>query len=213
VNRRPCGFAAALSLVLAVAAPASAQSRFEIGGGVTWTGGFDAGGVDARETPNPPTGTPLTLFGTSSRVRSAPGAVARVAFYVTPRLAVEGLAAYSRPTLRTTILNDFEGATGTAADAVIVSYLFGGSVLYHFGDARLVPFASGGAGWLRQLDDTQVNVVTGPEVHAGAGVKCRLSQHLHLRVDAGVSSREKSIAFESKRRTLPVVSASLAYRF
>ena len=68
-----------LAAALAVASPAAAQSRFEISGGVTWTGGFDAGGLHAQETRNPSTGTtPLTLFRTSSRVDSAPGTVTQV---------------------------------------------------------------------------------------------------------------------------------------
>jgi Outer membrane protein beta-barrel domain len=200
--------------VLLIASPALAQSRFEIGAEATWTGGFDAGGLDALETRNPSTGTtPLTLFGTSSRVKPAPGAAVRGAFYLTPRLAVEGFAEYTRATLQTTIVSDFEAATGTEAENTIASYLFGGSVRYHFGAARLTPFVSAGAGWLRQLDEDRVTVVSGPELHAGGGVTYRLSPHFNLRVDAGVSSREKSIAFEEKRRTLPAVGASLVYRF
>jgi len=203
-----------LMMLSALPVPARAQSRFEISGGVTWTGGFDAGGLDALETRNPSTGTtPLTLFGTSSSVDAAPGVVARAAFFVTPRLAIEGLADFSRPVLRTTIVDDFEGATGTEADNRINSYLFGGSVLYYFGGARLVPFVSGGAAWLRQLDEDRVTMITGTEVHAGGGVRYRLSHHFSLRVDAGVSSRDKVIAFEDKRRVLPLVGVSLAYRF
>lgn len=201
-------------VMLLAATPAFAQSRFEVGAAASWTGGFDAGGLDALETRNPSTGTsPLILFGTSSRVEGAPGAIARATFFVTPRLAVEGALEYERPTLHTTILADFEGAIGTEADNTISSYLFGGSVLYHFGGARLTPFVSGGAGWLRQLDESRVTAVSGTEIHAGGGVRYRLTPHVALRADVGVSSREKSIAFENKRRTVPVVSGGLTYRF
>ena len=198
--------------MLAAASPVLAQSRFEIGTAVTWTGGFDAGGLDALETRNPSTGTaPLTLFGTSSRVEGAAGVAVRAAYVISARLAVEGLAEYSRPTLRTTIVDDFEGATGTDATIAISSYLFGGSVRYHFGGARLAPFVSGGAGVLRQLDGDRASVETGTELHAGGGVMYRLSSHLGLRVDAGVSSRDKSIAFEDKRRTILVISGGVTY--
>ena len=202
-------------LLAALAQPADAQSRFEIGGGVTWTGGFDAGGLDALETRNPSADTtsPLTLFGTSSRVTGAPGATGRAAFFVSTRVAVEAAIEYSRPSLETTIANDFEHATGTEATATLASYLAGGSVLYHFGGGRIVPFASAGAAWLRQLDADRINAVTGTELHAGGGVKIGLSHHVALRVDAAVSSRDKSLAFENKRRTLPVVGVSMAYRF
>jgi len=202
-----------LSVMLAMASPALAQSRAEISGGVTWTGGFDAGGTDATLSRGAAGATPLTLFSTSSRVRPAVGASGRVAFFVTPQLAVEGSLEYSRPSLETAFSNDFEQATGTQATIGIASYLFGGSALYHFGGARLVPFVSAGGGWLRQLDQDRVNVVDGPELHAGGGVKYRLSSSFGLRVEAGVSSREKTVSFEDKRRTVPVVSGGVTYRF
>jgi outer membrane protein with beta-barrel domain len=201
-------------LLAALAQPAAAQSRFEIGAGATWTGGFDAGGLDALETRNPSTGTsPLTLFATSSEVEPAAGVTARAAIFLTRRLAVEGFAEYGRPTLRTTILNDFEGATGSEATHTIASYLFGGTALFHFGGGRLMPFVSGGAGYLRQLDDEGTSVVSGTELHGGGGIKYRLSRHVLLRADAGVSSRDKSVAFEEKRRTVPQIAAAIAYRF
>jgi hypothetical protein len=199
--------------MLAAGTPALAQSRFEIGVSATWTGGFDAGGTDATLSRSAAGAAPLTLFGTSSEVQPAAGAIARVTFFATPRFAFEGSVEYSRPTLETTILDDFEQATGTQADIAISSYAFGGSVLYHFGGARLVPFVSAGGAWLRQIDGDRVDLVTGAELHAGGGVKYRLSPHLGVRVDAWVSSREKSLSFEDKRRTLPMIAAGLAYRF
>jgi hypothetical protein len=200
--------------IVAIAGPAYAQqSRFEVGAGVTWTGGFDAGGLDALETRPTAGSAPLTLFATDSQVTPAAGVRARAAWFVTRQIAIEGTAEYSRPALETRIGNDFEQATGTLADTTIVSYLFGGSMLYHFGRGRLVPFAFGGAGYLRQLDAESTTAVTGAELHAGGGVTYELSSRFRLSIDAGVSSRDKSIAFEEKRRTLPVVSASLSYRF
>ena len=203
-----------VALLAALAQPAAAQSRFEIGAGATWTGGFDAGGLDALETRNPSTGTsPLTLFSTSSDVEPAAGVTARAAIFVTRSVAVEGFAEYSRPTLRTTILDDFEQASGSEAANTIGSYVFGGTVLFHFGGGRLTPFVSGGAGYLRQLDEEGTSVVTGTELHGGGGIKYRLSRHFLLRADAGVSSRDKSVAFEEKRRTVPQIAAAIAYRF
>jgi hypothetical protein len=110
-------------------------------------------------------------------------------------------------------VNDFEGATGADATVAISSYLFGGSVRYHFGGGRLGPFVSGGAGVLRQLDGDRATVVTGTELHAGGGVMYRLSPHLALRVDAGVSTRDKSIEFEGKRHTVPVIGGGVTFRF
>ena len=203
-----------LLLLTAIASPAAAQSRFEAGVSATWTGGFDAGGLDALETRNPGTGSsPLTLFATSSRVEPAAGAVAHAAFYLTPRLAIEAVFEYSRPTLHTDISNDFEGATGTTAETAVSSYVIGGSLLYYFGEGRFVPFVSGGAGHLRQLDEGDVTLVTGLELHGGGGVKFGLSRNLSLRAEAEASSRDKSIGFDDVRHTVPRLSAGISYRF
>lgn len=192
---------------------AFAQSRFELSAGVTRTGGFDA---DARsaELRNPGAlAAPVTLFDVNARVEAASGAVAHASLFVTKHVAVEGLVEYSRPILRARVSSDFEAATGTETDATLSSFLFGGSLLYSFGGRRFVPFVSGGAAWLRQLDDARVMLVTGAEVHAGGGMKYALSRHVGLRAEGGVSSREHSIAFVDARHVLPVFSVGVAYRF
>jgi hypothetical protein len=201
-----------LFAALALSTPAFGQSRVELSGGVAWTGGFDAGGGDALLSRGTP-GSTLTLFETSTRMEPAAGVVARATIFLTSRLGVDARVEYSRPELRTTISDDFENADGDEAVSSLSSYLFGGSITYQFGDARLAPFVLAGAGHLRQLDEDEVSVVTGMEYHAGGGVRYRMSPHFAVRADAVVSSRDKSFAFEEKRRTLPAVTASLAYRF
>ena len=214
MSRRASGLCAVLVVCAAAVAPASAQSRLEMGVGASWIGGFDAGGSDALETRNPTTGSsPLTLFSTSSRLESVPALSASVGFYLTERLAIEAVAEYSRPVLRTAVSGDFEGATATTADSRLKSLVGGGSVLYHFGDGRLTPFAYGGAGWTRQLDQDNVMLVTGPEVHAGGGIRVRLDRHFAVRVEGGVSARDKTIAFAEKRRIQPRVAGRLTYRW
>jgi hypothetical protein len=203
-----------LLVCAAAATPAAAQSRIEFGAGVTWTGGFEAGGLDALESRNPTSGTvPLTLFGTSPRVEASRGISASAGLYVTKRLAVELAAEYARPVLRTPIVADFEGAAGTAVESRLKSFLAEGSVLYHFGDARLTPFVLAGGGWLRQLDEENVLLVSGREVHAGGGLRYRIGRHFAVRGDVRATAREKSIAFEEKRRTLPKVAVRLTFRW
>jgi Outer membrane protein beta-barrel domain len=199
---------------LALASPATAQSRVEIAAGASWTGGFDAGGQDALLTRNPATGSsPLPLFETSSSVHAAPGVTVGLGFYVTSHLALEAFADYSRPLLRTAISNDFEAATGTTVDSRLTTLVAGGTARWQFGAARLAPFVVGGAGWTRQLDGDNVMLVTGPEVHGGGGVSYRLDRHFALRGQGGVSVRDKTIAFEEKRRALVAGGGSLVYRF
>lgn len=203
----------ALVLLVAFASPAFGQSRFEVSAGATWTGGLDAGGTDAQLSRPSAGGTPLTLFRTSSRMAAAAGFAGRATFYFTRRFGVEGAVEFSRPRLRTTISDDFENATGTEADTAVSSYGFGGSLIYRFGEGRLVPFALAGAGRLRQLDADNVNLVTAMELHVGGGVMYRLADRFSVRGDAVVSSREKSLTFDRRRSTLPVLAVSLCYRF
>lgn len=188
----------------------------EIGGGVLWSRGYDAGGRAALETRNTTAGTgPLTLFETESQMLSATGVGAQVGVYLGRRLSAEGVFKYSRPILRLRAASDFENADSLNIDGQVATYVVGGSVLYHFGDGRFVPFVSGGGGYLRQLDEGNAVLVTGSEIHAGGGVKIwfRSARRLGLRLDAEVSSRDKAVAFEQKRRIIPTLGAGVSVRF
>ena len=180
-------------------------------------GGYDAGSRNATESSNSSTGAaPTTLFTSSSRVPAAAGVDARVAVYFGDRLSAEGLFQFSRPNVRTTLGSDFENALQEVAVGAFSSYLFGGSLVYHFGSGRIVPFVLGGGGYLRLLDEDNADVATGNEAHAGGGVKVWLgsgASRVGLRVDAQISSRSKSPGFEDKRRALPSFGAGVLYRF
>ena len=187
----------------------------EIGGGVIWTGGFQAGDRNATETPNG-NGSPFTLFTTTSEVMGAIGADAKIGVYLGQRVSVEGSLQYNKPTLQTQIADDFENAPPLTAKATLSSYLVGGSVLYHFGSGTVVPFVSGGAGYLRQLQEDAADALTGTEFHGGGGVKVWFgtgARRFGLRIDAQASSRSKSIAFEQKRRVVPTAGIGITYLF
>lgn len=217
-------FIALMLAILPVAASAQPVSigkssphrgTVEIGAGGVWTGGYDAGSTEATLT-RPGSATPLTLFAINSQMLSAPGASAHLGLFLSSRVSVEGSFQYSRPILRARVTSDFESAPETDVDGVVVTYLARGSLLYHFGDGRFVPFVSGGGGYLRLLDDENSNLVTGTEIHAGGGLKYWFGtggRRLGLRFDAGVSSPSKSVAFEQKRRMVPSVGAGIAFQF
>lgn len=219
--------ACAAALILLPAVPAYAQrylgravphaGSLETGGGIVWSAGYDAGTRSATETPNTTGGAgPFTLFQTDSRLASAVGVAAHAGVYLGPRVSVEGLFQFSRPSLRTNLTTDFEDAAPLEAGEVVSSYLLGGSVLYHFGTGRLVPFVIGGGGYLRQLHEDNAEVLTGTDVHGGAGLKYwfgTAARRVGLRIDAQASARSKSVAFEQKRRILPVLGAGIVYLF
>jgi hypothetical protein len=188
----------------------------EIGGGVVWLQGYDAGGSSALETRNTTGGPgPLTLFETDSQVLSATGVAAQIGVYLGRRVSAEGVFQYSRPILRLRPASDFENADPVNIDGQVTTYVVGGSVLYHFGDGRVVPFVSGGGGYVRQLHEDNAVLVTGSEIHGGGGVKIWFgsAHRLGFRLDAQVSSRDKAVAFEEKRRNIPTVGAGLTVRF
>lgn len=191
------------------------RGTFEIGAGGVWIGGYDAGSTAATLT-RPGSTTPLTLFAIDGALRATPGAHAHLGLFLGSRVSIEGAFQYSRPILRARVTSDFESAPDTDVDGVVVTYLGRGSLLYHFGDGRFVPFVSGGGGYLRQIDDDNSDLVTAAEIHAGGGLKYWFGtsgRRLGLRFDAGVSARNKSVAFEQKRRVVPAVGAGMAFQF
>ena len=188
----------------------------EIGGGPLWVGGYDAGGSAALETRNTTGGTgPLTLFETDSQMLSTTGIGAQLGVYLGRRISAEAVFQYSRPILRLRPASDFENADAVNIDGQVTTYVAGGSLLYHFGGGRFVPFVSGGGGYLRQLHQDNAVVVTGTEIHAGGGVKLWFgsASRVGLRLDAQVSSRDKAVSFEEKRRIVPTLGGGLTVRF
>jgi hypothetical protein len=213
-----------LALLLALPALAAAQpyigtsaphrGSFELSGGVVWTGGYDAGSADAKETT---AGTaPLTLFVVDATVKSGPGAAVQIGVYLGRRVSVEAAFHYTRPILQAHLTNDFESAADVDAENTITSYLMGGSLLYHFGDGRIVPFVSGGGGYLRQLSENNADLLTGTEVHSGGGLKYWMgtgTRRIGLRLEAQASARSKAVAFEQKRRIVPSFAGGISFLF
>jgi hypothetical protein len=188
----------------------------EMGGGVLWVRGYDAGGGAALETRNTTMGTgPVTLFETDSQMLNATGAGAQIGVYLGRRVSAEGVFQYSRPILRLRPTSDFENADPVNIDGQVTTYVAGGSLLYHFGDGRFVPFISGGGAYVRQLHEDNVVVITGTAIHGGGGLKLWLgsASRVGLRLDAQLSSRDKAVSFEEKRRIIPTLGAGLTVRF
>lgn len=204
------------------AGPTPRAGSWEIGGGVAFGGGFDLGEAAAELTRNTTSGTagPFTQFVTDGRVESSPGVEGRVGYYFSPRFALEGGVSFSQPSLAYDISGDTEGGQDVTAEETLDRYLFSGSALWHFArpsaSTRVVPFIFGGAGYFRELHESQELVETGTEYHAGAGLKIwfgNTRRRLGLRGDAGVSFRDGGVDPEDKFRMVPTAAASLIYLF
>ena len=216
----------ALGIALAGASSLHAQTvprgRIELGVGPAWTGETSFGAADATETT--PMGPPSRLFSTTSALASQTAIEVRVGVRVWRRLEGEAFTSYAKPTLRTTVSNDFEGATGVTAAETVQQYIVGGGGLWYLSlprrAPRLHPFVNGRVAYLRQLHAGKTLAVTGKTYEFGGGAKYFFSERagrrtrgFGVRGDIGVSASTGGVGFEDRTRYAPSLSASLFVRF
>jgi hypothetical protein len=200
-----------------VGSDAPRRGSVEISGGGVYQGGKDLGRAEAILTGNPAVSSePLVLFTTDSELTPGFGGQARLAYYLTSALALEGGVQLARPKLEVRTASDFEAAPETTARATVKSYLFTGSAVYHFGRGPFVPFLIGGAGHVRELYDGDDFLETGLEYHAGGGIKSWFGsgrRRFGIRAEALFSSRNVGIEGDRERRSVPTFGFSFAYLF
>lgn len=214
------------SLLACVPATASAQvfvgsakprpGSAEISGGGFWAAGQSLPASAATLTGNPSSGGSFDLFNVDPQLEPAIGALGTLGVYITRALALEGGVQFSRPTLNVRLTDDAEDAPDVTASTTITSYVFTGSLVYHFGGSgRTTPFIAGGAGHIRDLHSGNEVVETGTEYHGKAGIKSWFGRrrNLALRAEAGISIRDGGFSFDEDRRIVPAVAASLLYLF
>jgi hypothetical protein len=208
----------AAAAVLAVASTASAQVT--ISGGLDWGGGYDVGVSTAQLRTNAPGASPppFTWFTVDSQMAGSLGGQVRVGYAITPRLTVEGAAALSRRRIAFDVTGDNETSFQSLEGESVHHYLFEGTAMWHLPLARypkVVPFASGGAGYLRQLHQDRTLVETGQVYHAGGGLQYWLrgrpdsARGLGVRGDVRMNIRHSGIDFENATRVFPSLSLLL----
>jgi hypothetical protein len=161
-----------LGVVIGVA-PAAAQTSEPVGRvqaavGVGWLGGASFGQqpADLRAA----SGGPYRLFESESDLSTAVFFEARAGVLLTPRFGVEGRAAIGQPELQTVVSSDAEATGSFTITETIDQYVFDGGVVFRFaGGTGLTPFASAGAGYVRQLHEGQALVETGHLFYVGGG--------------------------------------------
>jgi len=201
-----------LVVVIMLAAPpttASAQfsprpGSFEVGGGVVYIGGSAVGTARATETRNQ-TGTadPLILFETDARLQSAVGIGAHVGFNLTSGIAIESAVTYSRPSIRTSISNDFERSPDLViSDSSLQQYFFDLGVIVHLRALHLgsrgLPFMSASIGYLRQVTDERASIDSGRVYQIGGGLKQMLTGGVGLRFDARLGIRDGGLTLDDQ---------------
>ncbi len=178
---RRLGFIVTAAIVLVAAPIAHAQGtgdrplrRVEVGVGGGLLGGAALGSADANLRANTPQAQDFRLFRTDMRFGPAMFLEIRGGLDVTRRFGAEGRFVFGRPELRTSVTEDAEATTPFSAVARLNQYLIEGSVIVMLDElraGRLVPFAVGGAGYVRQLHEGLTVVEEGRSYHVGGGVK------------------------------------------
>jgi hypothetical protein len=208
--------------VRAQSADAVEPGRIELAIGPLWVGRQALGSGDANETTA--TGGTLALFSTSTELSSAIGVEARVGVRLSRAFEAEALGTYAAPQIRTQISNDFEGAAPVTATEIIRQFTVGGGVVWYVRPARspsrLAPFATAGAGYLRQLHESGTLVETGRFYQFGGGVKYLFVSRpgsrlkgIGARIDVRALVRQQGVAFDTGPHLSPAVGASLFARF
>ena len=188
----------------------------EIGGGGFWAAGQNLPASAATLTGNPSSGGSLDLFDVDPTLEPAVGAQGTIGVYITRALAIEGGVQFSRPTLNVRLSDDAEEAPDVTASTTLTSYVFTGSLVYHFGrSGRTTPFIAGGGGHIRDVHSGNEVVETGTEYHGKAGIKSWFGRRRNVafRAEAGVSVRDGGFSLDEDRRIVPAVAASLLYLF
>lgn len=208
------------------ASEAAAQSRLEVtASGGRW-GGYDLGERRPAITgPQAPSGSPVTLFDADVSVQSGAAAEVRIGWRLLRRIYAEATGGLGANDVRVRVSEDIEQAPDeTIASRLTQITIEGGALVevVRLGavGGELVPFVTGGAGYLRQVHEDRVLIETGQTVYGGAGVKWRaraakpkgLLQRLVVRGDVRLVSRSGGADIDESRRSYITVSGGLGLR-
>jgi hypothetical protein len=215
-------FALALPLD-AAAQSATVGPRVEITGAAGLQTGTDLGARNGDFRANSTTGQPFTLFTTDSTMSRSWLADVRVGFVMSRRVSIEGRLGYSRPSLATSVSADTEGAPAITVIERIDQYVIDAGVVIGLDEmrfGRVVPYAAGGAGYLRQLHEGFTAIEQGHVYHLGGGLKRdlftrdrRVIRAAGLRVDARVNFLSGGISLGDGIVTQGTLAAGLYLRF
>jgi hypothetical protein len=164
-------------VVLLAASAAGAQTepplhRLQLGAGVGFFGGAPLGDADANLRTA--TTDPFRLFSTSTEQAGTIGLDLHAAVDLTRRFGVEAHTLFARPEIRSSVTNDAENAPPVDAVEQIDQYLIDGGIVVRLNELRMgdwVPFATAGAGYLRQLHEGLTLSEHGHLFYFGGGVR------------------------------------------
>ena len=150
--------------------PAPRAPRMELSVGAGFLGGSSLGTADADLRGR--TNQAFQLFDTSSRIGGSIPLEVRLGFLLGPRYVFEIRGAWSRPELETSVTGDFEGAPPVTVVERVDQYSLDLGVLVNLRQTRsrsLVPFISGGAGYVGSVHEGLTLLENGIGFRGGGG--------------------------------------------
>jgi hypothetical protein len=209
---------------------ASAQSatetllgRYEAAVGASWTGPTSYGSLDASLTTA--SGAPYRLFSTSTELAAAPAVEVRLGRRLTRVIQVDLALGYASPMLTTTISNDAENGAATVASEPMRQISLVAAVVVYFPQGRarsgVLPFVTGGGGYLRELHEGSTLAQTGGTYRVGAGVmipllsrgRARGVKQFGIRTDVHLLFRTGGVTMDGVTHATPALAASVFSRF
>jgi hypothetical protein len=209
-------------LVVLTASTARAQTdpplhRLQLGAGVGFFGGATLGDADANLRTS--SSDPFRLFATSSRQAGTIPLDLHAAVDLTRRFGVEAHTLFARPDVHTSVSDDAESAPSVDAVERLDQYVFDGGIVVRLSELRMKswePFATAGAGYLRQLHEGLTLSEHGQVFYFGGGVRRVLMlrpkglfRGLGIRGDVRLNVLSDGITVEDKRRNHFSASASV----
>ena len=206
---------------------AAAQSRLEVtASGGRWAG-YDLGQRRPTITgPQAPTGLPVTYFDADIEVLPGAAAEVRIGWRLSSRIFAEATGGLAGSDEQVRISEDIERAPAATIASRVTQITIEGGALVEVATLQamggdLVPFVTGGGGYLRQVHEDRVLIETGETIYGGAGVKWRSSaakptgwlQRFVVRGDVRLVSRSGGADIEASRRSYLTVSGGVGLRF
>ena len=201
-------------------APELRPHRVTLSAGMVWTGGYEVGESTAelRGNATGASAPPFRLFTAASRITTVTAPDFRVGYAVTRRIAIEGGGSFAQPRIAVAIAADAEAPAQELPGEKLDQYHIDGNITWQLPipmGRRIAPFATIGAGYLRQLHQDRALAETGQVYFGGAGIRYWLrgghgaTRALGFRSDVRLMVRNGGIDFEKKTRAYPSVSLML----
>jgi hypothetical protein len=197
--------------------------RLDVAAGAGLLGGAALGARDANIRANSSPPEPFRLFSTDSSFERAGMFEVRLGTALTKRYEIEGRFSLSHPELQSSISADVENAPGLTIVERVDQYQVDAAVLVVFDEMRVagvVPFASAGGGYLRQLHEGLTVIEAGRVYHVGGGLKHwfgarnrGFARAAGIRLDARLYLLSGGISLDDGPRPHPAISGSFFVTF